>query len=217
MTHLTGCSSPHTLAAFERWSRGPPVPIWASRTTPKKSRSSCSPTTTCRSRSAGTRGKRAFPVDYPQRHCSHNHPSARAAVLAAARAGGWGGGGRAVWPWRLVGGADDLEVRVDEDVVWPVDADVVDLVVAVAQFHHAVDDAAGVDGQSRFGRLVRGRSAGERPRSLRVVRRDRADRLGGALLALLVGDRLPSGGRYAGAGRLHDDLGGRDGRAVGRP
>src|ERR1700745_717284 len=144
-------------------------------------------------------------------------PQRGAAVLAAAprwRLGRWWSGGMA---WRLVGGADDLEVRVDEDVVWPVDANVVDLVVAVAQFHHAVDDAAGVDGQGRFGRLVCGRSAGERPRSLRVVRRDRADRLGGALLALLVGDRLPSGGRCAGAGRLPDALGGRDGRAVGRP
>jgi hypothetical protein len=30
-------------------------------------------------------------------------------------------------------GADDLEVLVDEDVVRPVDADVVDLVLAVAQ------------------------------------------------------------------------------------
>src|SRR3981081_363253 len=69
--------------------------------------------------------------------------AARAAGLAAAPArrgargggaggcGAWGGGGEAVGPWRLVGGADDLEVRVDEDGVWPVDADVVDLVVAV--------------------------------------------------------------------------------------
>jgi hypothetical protein len=34
-------------------------------------------------------------------------------------------------PTRLVG-ADDLEVLVDEDVVGPVDADVVDLVLSVA-------------------------------------------------------------------------------------
>jgi len=39
-------------------------------------------------------------------------------------------------PRRLVG-ADDLEVLVDEDVVRPVDADGVDLVVAVAQLHDA--------------------------------------------------------------------------------
>ena len=38
-------------------------------------------------------------------------------------------------------GADDLEVLVDEDVVRPVDADVVDLVLAAAQLHNAVDDA----------------------------------------------------------------------------
>ena len=45
-------------------------------------------------------------------------------------------------PWRLVG-ADDLEVLVDEDVVRPVDTDVVDLVLAVAQLHDTVDDAPG--------------------------------------------------------------------------
>jgi hypothetical protein len=38
-------------------------------------------------------------------------------------------------------GADDLEVLVDEDVVGPVDADVVDLVLAVAQLDNTVDDA----------------------------------------------------------------------------
>ena len=39
---------------------------------------------------------------------------------------------------RLVG-ADDLEVLVDEDVVGPVDADVVDLVLAVTQLYDTVD------------------------------------------------------------------------------
>jgi len=41
-------------------------------------------------------------------------------------------------------GAHDLEVLVDEDVVRPVDADVVDLVFSVAQLHNTVDDAARV-------------------------------------------------------------------------
>ena len=45
------------------------------------------------------------------------------------------------WPALL--GADDLEVLVDEDVVRPVDTDHVDLVLAVAQLHDAVDDAPG--------------------------------------------------------------------------
>ena len=36
---------------------------------------------------------------------------------------------------RLLVGTDDLEVLVDEDVVRPVDADVVYLVFAVAQLH----------------------------------------------------------------------------------
>jgi hypothetical protein len=43
--------------------------------------------------------------------------------------------------------ADDLEALVDEDVVRPVDADVVDLVFAVAELHNPVDDAAWVGGQ----------------------------------------------------------------------
>ena len=43
-------------------------------------------------------------------------------------------------------GADCLEVLADEDVVGPVDTDVVDLVLAVAQLHDTVDDAARVGG-----------------------------------------------------------------------
>ena len=43
-------------------------------------------------------------------------------------------------PLRELVGADDLEVIVDENVVWPIDADVVDLVVTVAQLHDAVDN-----------------------------------------------------------------------------
>jgi hypothetical protein len=40
-------------------------------------------------------------------------------------------------------GADDLEGLVDEDVVRPADADVVDLVFAGAQLHNMIDDAPG--------------------------------------------------------------------------
>ena len=43
-------------------------------------------------------------------------------------------------------GADHLEVLVDEDVVGPVDADVVDFVLAVAELHDTVDDTTGVGG-----------------------------------------------------------------------
>ena len=50
------------------------------------------------------------------------------------------------WPWRLVAGADDFEVLVDEDVVRPVDAEAVDLVLAVAEHHDTVDDASRVGG-----------------------------------------------------------------------
>jgi hydroxymethylbilane synthase len=69
-------------------------------------------------------------------------------------------------------GADNREVLVDEDVVRPVDADVVDLVLAVAQLHDTVHDAARVGGQRGFRRLVRGGSADDRARPLLVVRRD---------------------------------------------
>ena len=58
-------------------------------------------------------------------------------------------------PGKLVVGPDDLEVLVDEDVVGPVDADVVDLVLAVAQLHNAIDDAAWVGRQCGFGGLIR--------------------------------------------------------------
>jgi hydroxymethylbilane synthase len=78
---------------------------------------------------------------------------------------------------RLVG-ADHREVLVDEDVVRPVDADVVDLVLAVAQLHDTVHDAARVGGQRGFRRLVRGRSADDRARPLLVVRRDLPGLLG---------------------------------------
>src|SRR5580704_3725377 len=74
-------------------------------------------------------------------------------------------------------GADDLEVLVDEDVVRPVDTDVVDLVLAAAQLHDTVDDAARVGGQRSFRRLVRCRSADDRPGPLCIVRRDLADLL----------------------------------------
>ena len=67
-----------------------------------------------------------------------------------------------VRPVRLVG-ADDLEILVDESVARPVDADVVDLILAFAQLHHAVDDPTGVGGQRRFGRLAGGCSADDRP------------------------------------------------------
>src|SRR4029077_12152944 len=56
-------------------------------------------------------------------------------------------------------GADDLEVLVDEDVMRPVDADVVHLVLSVVQFDNTVDDATGVRGQRSLRRLVGLRTA----------------------------------------------------------
>src|ERR1700730_3345126 len=74
-------------------------------------------------------------------------------------------------------GADDLEVLVDEDVVRPVDADVVNLVGAVVQLNNTVDDAPRVGGQRRFRRPIRRCSADNRSRSLTVVRRFLTDLL----------------------------------------
>src|ERR1700687_1780466 len=74
-------------------------------------------------------------------------------------------------------GTHDLEALADEDVVRPVDADVVDLVLAVAQLHNTVDDASRVGGQRSFSGFVRGRSADDRPRPLAVARWDLTDLL----------------------------------------
>src|SRR5690242_20563712 len=81
--------------------------------------------------------------------------------------------------------ADDLEVAGDEDVMGPVDADAVDLVLAVAQAHHSVDDTAGVRGQRRFGGLGRRDTADDRARPLLVIGRDLADALGLTLVRTL--------------------------------
>ena len=51
----------------------------------------------------------------------------------------------------------------------PVDADVVDLVLAVAQLHNSIDDVAWVGQQGGFGSLVRGGSAEDRAGSLLVA------------------------------------------------
>ena len=59
----------------------------------------------------------------------------------------------------------------------PVDADVVDLVVAVAQLHNTVDDAAGVGLQSGLGGLGRLGSTDELAGALRVVLGDLTDAL----------------------------------------
>src|SRR3989454_9400951 len=101
-------------------------------------------------------------------------------------------------PWRLVG-ADDLEVLVDEDVVRPVDADVVDLVLAVAQLHNTVDDPPGVGGQRGFRRLIRLRSVDDRPRPLGVVRWDLTDLLRRGRCTRLEGDYLCRRGSRAAA------------------
>ena len=78
-------------------------------------------------------------------------------------------------PWSK--GTDHLEARALEDVVGPVDADVVDVVLAVAQLHNPVDDAPRVSRQGGFGRLVGRCPADDRPRPRAPVSRDLADLL----------------------------------------
>src|ERR1035437_6837036 len=73
--------------------------------------------------------------------------------------------------------ADNLEVLVDEDVVRPVDADVVDVVLAVAQLDYTVNDAPWVGGQRSSRHFIRRCSADDRPRPLTPVRRDLTDPL----------------------------------------
>src|SRR5437588_1722183 len=53
-------------------------------------------------------------------------------------------------------GADDREVLVDEYVVGPVDADDMDVVIAAAHLHHAVDGASRVCGERSGLGFVRG-------------------------------------------------------------
>src|SRR4029077_14272883 len=120
--------------------------------------------------------------------------------------------------WPLVT-ADDLEGLVDEDVVWPVDADVVNLVLAVGQLHNTVDDAPRVGGQRSFRGLIRGRAADDRSRPLTLARRGLTDPLCSGRRTRLEGDHTCRRGsrRAAATGRLHDDLRGRDGRATGCP
>jgi hypothetical protein len=63
-------------------------------------------------------------------------------------------------------------------VVRPVDADVVNLVLAIAQLHDAVDDSPGVGGQRSFRRAIRRGSADDRSRPLTVVRAPRVRFMG---------------------------------------
>lgn len=72
-------------------------------------------------------------------------------------------------------GPDHLEVLVDENVVWPVDADVVNLIFAVTQLHNTVDNASRIGRQRRFRRFVGCRPTDDRPRTLTVTSRDLPD------------------------------------------
>jgi hypothetical protein len=121
-------------------------------------------------------------------------------------------------PWRLKGAAD-LEVVADEDVVRPVYADIVNLIFAATQFHDTVDDAPRVVSQRNFGRLVRFRSADDRPRPLTVVGWDLTDLLCRGRCTALEGDHSCRRGSRGSAlaSSLHNNLAGRDGRSIDYP
>jgi hypothetical protein len=120
---------------------------------------------------------------------------------------------------RRLKGADDLEVVADEDVVRPVYADIVNLIFAATQFHDTVDDAPRVVSQRNFGRLVRFRSADDRPRPLTVIGWDLTDLLCTRWCTPLERNHPCRRGsrRSTPVGRLHDDMAGRDGRSVDYP
>src|ERR1700722_9506776 len=89
---------------------------------------------------------------------------------------------------RRLKGADYLEVVGDEDVVRPVHADIVDLIFAFTQIHDTVDDSPWGICQRSFGRLVRFRSADDRPRPLTVVGWNLTDLLSRRWCTALEGD-----------------------------
>jgi RND superfamily putative drug exporter len=91
--------------------------------------------------------------------------------------------------------ADDLEALVDEDVVRPVDADDVDVVLAVAQQHDTVDGASWVGGHRSGLGLVRCCSGDDLARPGGEARRDLTDLRGRARLTLLERDDLPGRSR----------------------
>src|SRR5271154_3712543 len=111
------------------------------------------------------------------------------------------------WLHRQLVGADHLEVLVDEDVVRPVDADVVDLVLAVTQLHDPVDDSTRVGRQRSLRRLVGCRSADDRPRPLALTGGYLTCLLGRFGCTPLEGDHGCRRGRLrSGVAGLHEHL-----------
>jgi hypothetical protein len=107
----------------------------------------------------------------------------------------------------------------DEDVVRPIYGDIVNLIVAVTEFHDAVNDAPRIVSRRNVGRLVRFRSANDRPRALTVIGSDLTDLLCLRWCTALEGN-LPCrrrSHRSGPIGRLQDDMAGRDGRYVDYP
>src|ERR1700722_453038 len=98
-------------------------------------------------------------------------------------------------------------------MVWPVDADVVDLVLAVAQLHDTVDDSSGISRQRSLRCLIGCRPADDCPRTFAVTSRDLTGLLCRFGCTSLEGDHGCCSGRLRStATRLYEDLGGLDGR-----
>src|ERR1700730_6767069 len=90
--------------------------------------------------------------------------------------------------WVRLLGTDDLEMHAYEDVVRPADGDYVDVVLAVAQQHDAVDGASRVSGQRSGRGLIRRCSGDDRARPGTPARRDLTDYLGWARLTAVERD-----------------------------
>src|SRR5665213_2012929 len=80
---------------------------------------------------------------------------------------------------RHLRGANGCEARGDEYVMRPIHADVMDVVLAVAQQRDTVDDGTRIGGKRSLGRLARRGSADDCALTLTPVRWDLTDLLSG--------------------------------------
>ena len=98
----------------------------------------------------------------------------------------------------------------------PVDADVVNVVLAIAQLDDAVDDPTRICSERCFRCLVSGCATDDRPRALAPVRWDLTDLVRRGRRTPLEGNHLGRRGRRSLSGVVGDDLAGLNGRVADR-